>query len=296
MININDSIKKIKEDGFVDLTGLITNGTIEKINECVSRPFSSTHVNGRKGYVKMGDQHFLANTLTWGKEIIEAYTNPILINLCEKYSESNVHLSNYRIYKTLPSNEFSMWWHVDNKIDRYNYDTNVFDIEVISKDKGIIIIMYLVDVEDGGVQLVKGSHKWSRKHSKESFDDMEHSFKDDIITFNNRPKGTLIAYDYATIHRASPYYKGESRMSLFGQYSPDWMPIGEPIILHARDIYDLSKKQKEVLNFGKVPSTENWPIADPTEALSFNEIDELLERQTTKSMAKRILKRILRLS
>jgi hypothetical protein len=295
MININHSIERIDEDGFVDLTGLIPKETIEKICECVSRPFSDTHVNGRRGYIRMGDQHFLANTLTWGKEIIDTYTNPLLIELCEKYSESDVHLSNYRIYKTLPSKEFSMWWHVDNKIDKYNYDTNTFDVDVVSADRGLIIIMYLVDVEEGGVQLVKGSHKWSRKHfGKESFDDMETSFKENIITFNNRPKGTLIAYDYATIHRATPYYKGKSRMSLFGQYSPTWMPNGEPIILDARDIANLSTQQKRILNFGKTSSTENWPIANPVESLDIREINDLVQKQPTTTLAKELFKRFFR--
>jgi hypothetical protein len=293
MININDSIERINQDGFVDLTGLINKNTIDKISDCVSRPFSVTHVNGRRGYIKMGDQHFLANTLTWGKEIIETYTNPHLIELCEKYSESEVHLSNYRIYKTLPSKDFSMCWHVDNKIDKYNYDTNVFDVNVISADRGLIIIMYLVDVEEGGVQLVKGSHKWSRKHlEKESFDDMETSFKENIVTFNNRPRGTLIAYDYATIHRATPYYKGKSRMSLFGQYSPNWMPNGEPIILDARDIANLSTQQKRILNFGKTSSTENWPIAKPVETLDSKEINDLVQKQPIEKLAKELFKRI----
>ena len=295
MINIKQSIERIDEDGFVDLTGLITKKTINKIYDSVSKPFSVTHVNGRRGYIKMGDQHFLANTLTWGKEIIDTYTNPHLIELCEKYSESEVHLSNYRIYKTLPSMDFSMWWHVDNKIDKYNYDTNAFEVSVISADKGLIIIMYLVDVEEGGVQLVKGSHKWSRKHlEKESFDDMEDSFKENIVTFNNKPKGTLIAYDYATIHRATPYNKGKSRMSLFGQYSPTWMPNGEPIILDARDIANLSTQQKRILNFGKTSSTENWPISNPVESLNLKEIKDLIQKQSTGTLVKEVFKRFFR--
>lgn len=296
MIDVKNALEHIEKDGFADLTGLISNEVIDNICDNISRPFSSTHVNGRRGFIKMGKQHFLANTLTWGRDIIDIYTNPTLIELAEKYAGGDVHLSNYRIYKTLPSIDFSMWWHVDNKIDTYNYKNNTFDVEVVAADKGLIIIMYLVDVADGGVQLVKGSHKWSRKYvEKESFDDMESDFKKDVVTFNNKPKGTLIAYDYATIHRATPYLAGPTRMSLFGQYSPELMPVGEPIILHSRDIEGLSKKQEKVLNFGKSSSTENWPIAPPVETLSQNDIQQVIEEQSSQKLAKHLLKRLLRI-
>jgi len=292
MIDINDSIKKITKDGFVDLTGLIASDTIGKLSKLISRPFSVTHNNGRRGYIKMGNQHFLANTLSWGKEIIDIYTNPKLINLCEQYTGEPVHLSNFRIYKTLPSKDFNMGWHVDNKIDKFNYDTNSFDVEVVSADKGLIIIMYLVDVEEGGVQLVKGSHKWSREHTGiESFDDFEPDFIDNIVTFNHKPKGTLIAYDYATIHRAAPYIHGNVRMSLFGQYSPSWMPTGEPILLHSRDLANLSEKQKQVLSFGHASSTENWPIGQACDALDDNDVDQILSKVPKIKLLKNLLKR-----
>ena len=181
------TINEIRQVGFTELTGLIPDNVVARICKSIERPFSTTHTNGRRGFIKMGDQHFLANTLTWGRDIIDVYTNPQIIELGEKYSGEAIHLANYRIYKTLPSKDFSMWWHVDNKIDKYNYSSGIFDVEVVTADKGLIVIMYLVDVKDGGVQLVKGSHKWSRKFiNKQSYDDMENDFKDEIVTFNNK--------------------------------------------------------------------------------------------------------------
>ena len=161
-----------------------------------------------------------------------------------------------------------MWWHLDNKIDTYDFENNCFVQEVVPDDKGLIFLMYLSDVEDGGVQLVKGSHKWSRNHDCEGFDHMENDFHKEIVTFNNRPKGTFIAYDYATIHRAKPYNGGQVRTSMFGQLSPSRMPVGEPILLNTRDLNGLTKKQKEVLNFGQEPSTLNWPIGEINELCS----------------------------
>ena len=198
--------------------------------------------------------------LSYGKEIIDVYTNSTLIELAETYANDQVHLSNYRIYSTYPSDDFKMWWHLDNKIDTYDFNNRCFVQKVVPDDKGLIFIMYLSDVEDGGVQLVKGSHKWSRDYECEGFDHMEEDFKQEIVTFNNCPKGTFVAYDYATIHRAKPYKGGKVRTSMFGQLSPSRMPSGEPILLNVRDLPSLTDKQKQVLNFGNEPSTLNWPI------------------------------------
>jgi hypothetical protein len=261
-INVDDILNLISEDGFADLTGIISDQQIDTINDKIRFAMDQPHSNGQRGYVKQGCQRYLADTLSYGQEIIDVYTNPILIDIAEKYAENLVHLSNYRIYSTYPSEDFKMWWHLDNKIDTYDFEKKTFIQQVVPDDKGLIFLMYLTDVVDGGVQLVKGSHKWSRKHDQESFDHMEDEFMDDIVTFNNCPKGTFVVYDYATIHRAKPYNGGQVRTSMFGQLSPSRMPAGEPILLNVRDICELSKKQEQVLNFGKNPTTLNWPIGD----------------------------------
>ena len=264
-INVDSILNLISEDGYADLTGIISEDQVEIINEKIKFAMEQPHSNGQRGYVKQGCQRYLADTLSYGKEIIDVYTNPTLIEIAEKYAEDLVHLSNYRIYSTYPSEDFKMWWHIDNKIDTFDFQRKVFVQTVVPEDKGIIFIMYLTDVEDGGVQLVKGSHKWSRKLEKEGFDDMENEFSRDIVTFNKRPKGTFIAYDYGLIHRAKPYNGGQIRTSLFGQLSPSNMPSGEPILLNTRDLKNLNSKQMQVLNFGKEPSTLNWPIGDLNE-------------------------------
>lgn len=266
--NLNQTLDA---DGFVNLTGLIDDQQIETINRRIKLAMNQPHVNGQRGYVKEGCQRYLADTLSYGKEIIDVYTNDTLIELAEKYSKDAVHLSNYRIYCTYPSDDFKMWWHLDNKIDTYDFENKCFIQKVVPDDKGLIFLMYLSDVEDGGVQLVKGSHKWSRDYECEGFDHMEEDFKQEIVTFNNCPKGTFVAYDYATIHRAKPYNGGQVRTSMFGQLSPSRMPAGEPILLNVRDLPSLTDKQKQVLNFGNEPSTLNWPIGKIDE---FNKKEE----------------------
>jgi hypothetical protein len=260
MLDIKSSIEKINEDGYVDLTGLISTEMVDQINEKISLPMSQPHSNGQRGYIGCGCQRYLADTMSYGKEVIDVYTNEFLIEFAETYAQDKVHLSNYRIYSTYPSKDFKMWWHLDNKIDTYDSEKKVFVQKVVPDDKGIIFLMYLSDVEDGGVQVVKGSHKWSGDYEREDFDHMEKEFSDDIMTFNNSPKGTFVAYDYGLIHRAKPYNGGKVRTSMFGQLSPSRMPTGEPILLNVRDLNHLTEKQKQVLNFGNEPTTLNWPI------------------------------------
>lgn len=286
--DLSQALEEINENGFIEISNLFNVDLINSVNQKIERPLNSINANGRKGYVQSGNIRFLANTLSWGRNIIDLYTNPFLISLCNQYSGSDVHLSNYRIYRTLPSKskKHIMNWHLDNKTDVYDFEKDEFITKVVPMDKGIIMIMYLSDVEDGGLQLVKGSHKWQVNETQETWDHEEEQFKDKIITFNNRKRGTIIIYDYKCIHRAKPYQTGGIRTSLFAQYSPNWMPVGEPILLNARDISDLTEEQKRVLNFGKDPTTENWPIGKKTEVIQDLQFSEVMKYLVKKQLAK----------
>lgn len=277
--NLAEALKQIEDKGYVEITGLIDDAALAAINERIERPLNTLTVNGRKGYVQLGNIRFLGNTLSWGRDIVDIYTNPFLINLCDKYAGTDVHLSNFRIYRTLPSKSKGhvMNWHLDNKTDVYDFEKEEFITQVVPMDKGIILIMYLSDVEDGGFQIVEGSHKWVVNETQESWDNEQDTFQDKVVTFNNRKKGTAIIYDYRCIHRAKPYAKGKIRTSLFGQYSPNWMPVGEPILLSTRDMIGLGETAQRVLNFGKSPSTENWPIGRKAEVINDLKMKELVK-------------------
>src|SRR6185369_14062549 len=134
-------------------------------------------------------------TLSWGRNIIDIYTDETFIELAEKYIGDEVHLSNYRIYRTFPSPVRKMHWHVDNKVDVFDSKSRQFITTMDPEDKGLILILYLSDVEDGGFQFVDGRHRWSHLQNRESWNDMESEFADRIVTFNDRKKGTAIIYD-----------------------------------------------------------------------------------------------------
>jgi ectoine hydroxylase-related dioxygenase (phytanoyl-CoA dioxygenase family) len=260
-------LDQIEQKGYVEIPDIFPIEMIDKTNQIIERPFNTPTINGKRGYVQFGNARFLSSTLSWGREIIDLYTHPSVVALANAYTGDQVHLSNYRIYRTFPSETAKMAWHVDNKIDTYDYDQDQFVMHMVAQDKGLILIMYLTDIDEGGLQIVEESHKWTFEHEKESWDNQEAEFADKVVTFNHRPKGTAIFYDYRCIHRAQPYTSSKVRTSLFGQYSPSWMPTGEPILLNVRDLQGLSPEQQRVLNFGQSPTTENWPIGAPMEIM-----------------------------
>jgi len=264
---LEERLKEIGTVGFTVLENVFPDSLLEKVNQCIEDPMTHPMINGRKGYVKKGHIRYLYAALSWAKEIISIYTHPDIIRLADAYAGDVVHLSNYRIYRTFPSWYERMQWHVDNKIDIAGEEKGKYATHMTTEDKGLIMIMYLSDVHDGGLQIVKGSHQWAFKEEKENWDDREQKFKKDIVTFNDRKRGTIILYDYRCIHRSKPYRGGSIRTSLFGQYTPSALPVGEPILLSTEDTGDLTDTQKRVLNFGKTPTYENWPIGSPGEVL-----------------------------
>jgi len=257
--SIPSYLEQLDDTGYIAIEDGIAPDILDAVAALIERPLSELTINGKRGYVEQDSLRYLFQTFTWGKPIIDLYTQPDVIDLASAYSGEPVHLSNHRIYRSFPGRA-KMEWHVDNKIDTYDYQQKKFVTHQAPDDKGLIMIAYLSDVELGGFQIVPGSHKWG-VYDQEEWSDADISrHNGEIVTFNHQRRGLVILYDYRCIHRAEAYRSGPHRTSLFGQYSPASMPVGEPIIMSTRDIPDLTPQQQQVLNFGSDPSTENWPI------------------------------------
>ena len=264
-------LKQLEEKGYVEIPFPTGNENLKKILEISKKGLSTPMINGQLGYVMNSGYKYLFQTFSWSKDIIDFYTEKNLIDIIEEYTGDKVHISNYRIYSSNSKVSKKMDWHTDNKIDYYDPDGN-FITKTIKEDKGIIMISYLSDVIDGGTQIIEGSHKWAGE--KEYWDpiEIENNYKDKIVTFNNRPSGTTIIYDYRCIHRAKPYQSKlkEDRISAFCQYSRSSLPVGEPILLSTEYVEQLTDLQKRLLNFNHKPSTLNWPIGKPWELFQNN--------------------------
>jgi hypothetical protein len=272
MINLNlknEILEKLSLDGFCEIECPVSKEKLNNINLIIKKGFSEPMINGQMGYVLSKGYKYLFQTFSWSLDIVDYYTNPNLINIIEAYQGSKVHISNYRIYSSSSTKSSKMPWHTDNKIDFFDEEKKVFITKLAPNDKGIIMISYLSDVIDGGLQIVRGSHKWANQ--KEIWENDENEFKNDIVTFNNRKAGTTIIYDYRCIHRAKPYSKilDEDRISAFAQFSSENMPVGEPIFLPTEFADKLSIQQKQLLNFNKKPSTKNWPVGQKQEIFDY---------------------------
>jgi len=101
-------LETIEERGFAIVSPAFQDGFIERVCRLIEQPFQSKTVNGELGFIQYGCRRFLINPLTWGREIIDVYTNPVLTELCDRYSDSPVHLTSYRIYQTYPSRSDKM--------------------------------------------------------------------------------------------------------------------------------------------------------------------------------------------
>ena len=261
-------LDKIETEGFAIVSPAFLDESVDRICRRIERPFGRRTINGELGYVQYGCRRYLINPLTWGREIIDAYTDPILTEICDRYSGGPVHLTSYRIYQTYASRSETMDWHVDNKTKRFDENSGCWRTVIESEEKSLSAMLFLTDVVDGGLEVVSGSHKWAHQLTMGKFEvlnDQKGKFCNKIVTCNGLPRGTVILFDNRIIHRGKPFASGPVRTVLLGQYQSERMPPGEPILLDTGDVGDLSEMQRRILRFGQASSAPIYPVGRPFE-------------------------------
>jgi hypothetical protein len=243
--------EQIQHQGYCLIPNFLSRNRLDSFMPEVYRRFDRLSNNGTIGHVQAGTQKYLQHTLMAHKGILDLYLDPFLIDCAEAYSETTVHLQDYRIYQNLKG--CKMHWHVDNKQPSGEGQAELLD------HKGLIIIMYLSDSPHGSFQLVRKSHKWAWKEQVEDWETREHEFEKDVVTFEESA-GTCIMYDFRGIHRAKPFDQGNPRTAFFAQYSPTASPAGEPLYVDTGMLDNLTDKQKQVLRFGRPASAKTWPV------------------------------------
>jgi len=248
----SEIISRIESDGYCVVPRFVSHETLQQFMPEVYRRFDRQSFNGAIGYVRFQNQKYLQHTLAVHEEILKLYLHPLILECSERYIGSDVHLQDYRIYQNLEG--YEMEWHVDNKQTLEDLSSRML------KNKGLIAIVYLEDVDHGAFEFVRSSHHWAWKENLENWDERFGEFRQDVVTFTDQPAGTLILYDFRGIHRAQPFHKGSPRTAMFAQYAGvDW-PTGEPIILDSSTLSNLSPKDARVLRFGRKPSSPTWPV------------------------------------
>ena len=249
-------IEILNSNGIVKFNNILSEVDVNLMKDDVLRLLSPATGDSRNCIIPSEGANFIGHTM-FVKNAIKAYTNQHVISIGEKFCNSKIHLANHRIYQNIETKKEPQHWHKDNKVDIIKDGKLITDM--VSNDKGLIMIYYLEDVNEGGTEFILGSQE--KLNNTESFSDLEVRKLGDFFSMNGSKAGEGVLYDYRMIHRAGPTYKsGHSRLSLFSQMSSNKMPAGEPIAVRTSDLGHLSEEAMAFLNYGVQPTSANWPL------------------------------------
>jgi hypothetical protein len=242
-------VKAIETDGVFCARAALTEGFLGSICEDVARTGYGLNRNWISS-VYTDDQLFLCHMFAVSRSFIKFSTHPRFFQLFDQILEGNYRLKCHRYYETYSGQH--MQWHTDNRIEHG-----------LGHTQGVIVLVYVSDVEDGEFQYVRGSQRWSGKMGCNDYTDqfVEQNCHDDILNFNG-PKGTLIIFDTHGIHRAKPVKKGDFvRKSLLFQVDGT-LEIAEPLLVNPAYIDDLDDRIKSYLGFGRPSGISIYPQTD----------------------------------
>lgn len=253
--NIDYCLDTLNNEGIV----VVDFGNKEKINETYNsaKAIFENQNNLRNPVISSGLADYIGHTFMVDGAI-DLYLNENILEIAERYTGAKMHLSNHRIFRNKSSLRGAQAWHKDNKMDFLD-EFGAHRTVVIENDRGLIMMFYLSDVEEGGTEFILGSHK--KENDREVFPEERVLGLGERFVANGFEAGTVILYDYRMIHRASPVKNlSHERISLFAQISPENMPAGEPILLPSSKVGALSSRQANLLNFNTPPTAPNWPL------------------------------------
>ena len=264
----------LNSEGLVKFKNILSEVEFNTMKDDVLRLLSPATQDARNCILPSESANFIGHTM-FVKNAIKAYTNKNVLNIGEQFCNSKVHLANHRIYQNIATKKEPQHWHKDNKVDFMKDGKLITDM--VSDDKGLIMIYYLEDVNEGGTEFIMGSQ--DKLNTKESFSDSEVRKLGSVISMNGSKAGEGVLYDYRMIHRAGPTYKsGHSRLSLFSQMSSNKMPAGEPIALRTSDLGHLSEQAEAFLNYGVQSTSANWPLIRVGKKSIFKRIIQKVKR------------------
>jgi len=203
--SIMDVCEEIKHAGFVPLRNFINCDQSNIIKSILDTPHRLN--SNQLSFVYNNDSEFFSNAIGFSRTVFNVITSNAVQQICKCYLGPVYRLKCHRVYRTLPG-FIDHPWHTDNK---------AFGVK--TDDLGLAFIIYLQDTEDGATEVVKGSHKYSKKFRHSVFTDptIQNNYSDNIIQVTGNV-GDLMIADTKTIHRGSNWRKKKSdRVSLWFQ-------------------------------------------------------------------------------
>ncbi len=243
----NDLARAIRDDGYVILPRALTPECVAGINTETGDLRPALNANW-PGPVVFKHQRYMTHCLTCSRTIFDLMLRSWCFDVMRAYFGTGFRLTDQRVYVTTRGER--MQWHVDNKFDdREQYDY-----------PGLIFIFYLCDVEDGELQVIAGSHRWSRAHRTADMSDtfIREHHAGDVVSLK-LPAGSGIVYNTSVVHRAHRIRRaGWERKSLLFQVEKK-AAGGEPVLVNTRFAQDLTAEQQYFLGFGAEPEYETFP-------------------------------------
>ena len=241
----------IRTKGYMILDQALTKECVDQINTETGDLQLLLNENWA-GPVLFKNQRYLTHCLANSSTIFDLMVRSWCFDLMRAYFGSGFRLTDQRVYVT--EREERMQWHVDNK----------FDDSAQSDYPGLIFIFYLCDVQDGELQIVDGSNRWSNEYKTADFSDafIKSHYGKDVISLR-MPAGSGVVYDTSVVHRAHRIRRaGWERKSLFFQVEKK-VHGGEPILLDTRFARNLTPEQQYFLGFGATPEYTIFPTTSP---------------------------------
>ena len=187
----------LREKGYMVLDRALTPDCVARINQETGDLRPQINENWA-GPVLFKNQRYLTHCLANSRTIFDLMTRSWCFDVLRAYFGSGFRLTDQRVYVT--EREERMQWHVDNK----------FDDSAQSDYPGLIFILYLCDVDDGELQVIDGSNRWSKDHRSADFSDrfVDAEHAKDVVSLK-LPAGSGLLYDTSVVHRAHRIRRGE---------------------------------------------------------------------------------------
>ena len=173
----NTIVSEIKSKGYYAFEKAIEEKYVDHLLSEID--FDSISLNSNDvGVVNANNIKFLTHCLASSKSTFDIITSDKVLDICKSYFTDTFNLVNHRIYKTCKSSH--MPWHTDNNRQVGNKLSEKHEMP------GLLFLFYLSDVDKNAFQFIDGSHKFSKKYSKEVYLSdkyIQSAYKKHILTF-----------------------------------------------------------------------------------------------------------------
>jgi ectoine hydroxylase-related dioxygenase (phytanoyl-CoA dioxygenase family) len=219
MVKITEKdIANYERDGVVKIKGAMTASQIEELDRSITPYLARRKL---KNKLMFGDSHFFTRPNVWKTDpyFLQLVQQPMFINLAARLLKSNrINLLMDMLFVKSASCKKEFGWHQE-----HSYTPTQGDMLI-----SFWMATENVSLDDGGLQFIKGSHRWTEKFrlppklipvskflpqywgksktevfSGRTCEESDLYSKDDVVSFDVEP-GDILAFPGNTLHRSGP--------------------------------------------------------------------------------------------